>query len=310
MSEAGYIIRNYRPSDFNNFVQLKAEAEKLEPTGRYTSPRAVSKRLGQPNYVPEQDLLIAEIAGKVIGYIDVTPELGIGRVVLDCLVHPEHRRKGIATELFHRARHRAIELGARIVHLNIPQDNVAAKSLLSRLGFELIRRFPELRLELGKVRLLNAGHSVYQCRHLQHDEEDKLTDVQNRSFADTWGYNPSTIERITYRVNQGDCSPEDVILVCEGDKPIGYCWTTINPEENIALGISKGRIYMLGVDPDYRGKGIGKLALLKGLSHLRGKGIEVAELTVDSENRAACALYESVGFKISSTSEWYEKALD
>jgi len=64
------------------------------------------------------------------------------------------------------------------------------------------------------------------------------------------------------------------------------------------------------VDPDYRDSGIGKQALLAGLAHLRSKGIEVAELTVDSQNPAACALYESGGFKISSTSAWYEKTLD
>jgi mycothiol synthase len=310
MSNSPYIIRNFRPDDFSSYVQLNVEAEKLEPTGRCTSPQALSEGLGRPNYLPEQDLFVAGVAGKVIGYIDVRSELGIGRAVLDCLVHPEHRRKGLATQLFHYASRRARELAARVVHVNVPEDNVAAKGLLSKLGFMFVRRFLELRLEFSKVHLPDGEHVALSCRHLQRGEEDKLTEIQNRSFAGTWGYNPNTLEEIGYRLNLIDSSPKDVILICEGDRPIAYCWTAINLGQNAAMGTNKGHIYMLGVDPDYRGKGIGKRALLAGLAHLRSKGMEVAELTVDSENVAGCALYESVGFKISATSAWYEKGLD
>jgi len=308
MSNPSYVIRNFRPDDFGSYVQLSVEAEKLDPTGRCTSPQALSEGLGRPNYLPEQDLFIAELAGKIVGYIDARLELGIGRALLDCLVHPEHRRKGLATELFHHASRRARELGARVAHVNVLEENGAAKNLLSKLGFRLVRRFLHLTLELSEAHLLEEEVALLR-RHLQRGEEDKLTEIQNRSFADTWGYNPNTLEEIVYRLNMIGCSPEDVILIYQGDRPVGYCWTLVNPEAS-AAGTNVGRIYMLGVDPDYRGSGIGERALLAGLAHLKGKGIQVAELTVDSQNAAACALYKSGGFKIASTSAWYEKALD
>jgi len=272
--------------------------------------QALSEGLGRPNYLPEQDLFIAELTGKVIGYIDARAELGIGRALLDCLVHPEHRRKGLATGLFHHASRRARELGARVAHVNVLEDNVAAKALLSKLGFGFVRRFLHLTLELSEVHLPETEQGALSSRHLQAGEEDKLTRIQNRSFAGTWGYNPTDVEETVYRLNLTGRSPEDVILICEGDRPVGYCWTLVDPEASAAAGTNVGRIYMLGVDPDYQGSGIGKQALLAGLAHLKSKGIEVAELTVDSQNPAACALYESGGFKISSTSAWYEKTLD
>jgi len=309
MSKPAYIIRNFRPDDFSSYVELNVDASKLAPTGRPTSPQALSEELGRPGYLPEQDLFMAELAGKAVGYIDVRPEPGIGRAVLDCFVHPEHRRKGLATELFHHASRRARELGARVAHVNVLEENVAAKALLSKLGFRFVRRFLHLTLELSEVHLLQEEQFALLHRHLQRGEEDKLTRIQNRSFAGTWGYNPNTLEEIVYRLNMIGCSPEDVILIFGGDRPVGYCWTLVNPEASTA-GTNVGRIYMLGVDPDYRGSGIGKRALLAGLAHLKGKGIEVAELTVDSQNEAACALYKSGGFQISSTSAWYEKALD
>jgi ribosomal protein S18 acetylase RimI-like enzyme len=64
---------------------------------------------------------------------------------------------------------------------------------------------------------------------------------------------------------------------------------------------------MLGVDPDYRERGIGRIALLAGLNYLKSKGASIAEITVDSENKAARALYDSVGFRRWSGSLWYEK---
>ena len=66
---------------------------------------------------------------------------------------------------------------------------------------------------------------------------------------------------------------------------------------------------MLGVYPDYRGKGIGRRLLLAGLAYLRSKGVKVAVLTVDSENRPACALYHSIGFEVKTSSLWYEKSV-
>lgn len=310
MSNPAYVIRNFRPDDLPSYVQLNVEAEKLEPSGGPVSPQALSEGLGRPNHLPDQDLFVAEAGGRVVGYVDVKAELAIGRAVLDWLVHPEHRRRGLAKELFRRASRRAKELGARVVHANVSDDNVAGKKLLSRLGFGFVRRFLELRVELSGVNLEDAGEVALVSRHLQHGEEAELAEIQNRSFAGTWGYNRNSLEEIVYRLNLTGRSPEDVILICEGDRPIGYCWTAARPSESAATDRRKGEIYMLGVDPDYRGKGVGEQALLAGLAHLKRKGIEVVELTVDSENTAARALYESVGFKVSSTTAWYEKALD
>ena len=67
---------------------------------------------------------------------------------------------------------------------------------------------------------------------------------------------------------------------------------------------------MLGVDPDYRGRGVGRHLLAAGISELARKGVRIIELTVDQENTAACALYRSVGFESWRSSLWYEKKID
>jgi len=310
MSNSSYTIRNYQPADFDGLVRLNIEAEKLEPTGRCISPQGVAETLGRPGYSPEQNLFVVEIAGDIAGYMDVAPELAIGRVILDCWIRPEHRRRGLGTKLLGYAVQRAREVGAKVVHVNVLQDNEVASNVLFRLGFECVRRFLELRLDMTKVRWQDVDQAVLECACLRRGEEDKLTQIQNRSFDGTWGYNPNTVEQITYQTNLSTCSPEDIVLTYDGDEVAGYCWTQIINEGKETAGERKGRIYMLGVDPAYRGRGVGKRMLLAGLAYLKSQGLQVVELTADSENEVALALYRSVGFEVRTGSLWYEKAID
>jgi mycothiol synthase len=307
MNQAITKVRNYQAADFHKYVLLQAEVEKLEPTGRCVSMQFIAKQLKRPNCCPEQDLFIAEVDEGVVGYIDIERELAIGRVVLDCKVHPEHRRRGLATALFNNAISRARELGAKAAHVNIGENSVVAAKMLSGLGFSLVRRFLELRLDIGRVDGFGT-HPAIECRCLRPGEEDKLTELQNCAFVGTWGYNPNTVEQITFRINSSTCSRDDIVLTYERDRAIGCCWTGISCEEGIP-SVIKGRIHMLGVDPDHRRKGIGRELMVAGLTRLKNRGLRIAELTADSENRAARALYESLGFEVQANTLWYQKVI-
>ena len=309
MSKSSYYIRNYQSADFNKYVLLCAEAEKFESRGSCVSPQFVAEQLERPNYCPEQDLFIAGIDEIIVGYMNVTSELAIRRVVLDCWVHPEHRRRGLATKLLGHATNRARELGAKVIHVNVAEDNVIAGRLLSRLGFSPVRRFLELRLNIADIWGLDIGRAATGIRYLQLNEENKLTQLQNCAFADTWGYNPNTVEQIAFQTSLSNFSLHDIMLIHERDKAIGYCWIGTIFERGIHSA-RVGRILMLGVAPDYRGKGIGKKLLLAGITRLKGKGLQVAELTVDSDNKAACALYKSLGFEVQTSTLWYEKTIN
>lgn len=299
---ATYNIRNYRPSDFERYRQLRTEAEGFEPAGQRSPPQTLSERLRRPNYSPEQDLFIVETPGNIVGYLNITPELRLGRVILDCLIHPEHRRQGLASRLLECAMSRAGELGARIAQVNILVDNAAARSTLSRLGFRFVRRFLEMRLDITRLDEGEINRAARQCRNLRPGEEAKLAEIQNCSFAGAWGYNPNTVPDITHQLSLNRCCPEDILLAESRNRVTGYCWTSTVSE-------GKGKILMLGVDPDGRRQGIGKRLLLAGLSRLKSRGGSMAELTVDSRNKAAGALYQSIGFQIQDISLWYQKTV-
>ena len=145
MSTSPYTIRNYRPADFDDYVRLNMEAEETSPGGRCTSPWVLKENLKQPNYTPEKDIFVTEKGDKIIGFVNVSPEQHTGRVILDCVVQPDHRRRSIARKLLGCALERASELGAKLAHVNVREDDKVSCNVLSRLGFRVVRRFLDLR---------------------------------------------------------------------------------------------------------------------------------------------------------------------
>ena len=309
MNGGSYIIRTYSPDDFDKYLQLHVESEQLEPSGRFISAQGLEDNLGRPGFAPQKDLFVAEFNAKLVGYLSVTLEPGIQRALLQGRVHPRHRRKGIATKLFSSSMQRVKASGVKAAQISVLENNTAAKSLLTKLECQLIRNFFEMKLDIHNTRLPAARRDSITSRRLKPVEENLLTEIQNRCFTGTWGFNPNTTEEIACRLNMQGRSPDDVILTFLEDRLAGYCWTLINAEENAISVKNKGLIHMLGVDPDFRNQEIGKAILLNGLEDLKGKDVDIVELTVDSQNPAACSLYESVGFEVYAKTEWYEKAV-
>jgi mycothiol synthase len=263
----------------------------------------------RPGYDVGRTLFFAELGGVIVGYANVLPEYGIGRVIIEHVVDSLYRSEVVFKELFDCSMKRATEMGVKVAQVSIPATDLAQAELLSNLGFKTARRFYELRLDISGADLEAAEQSSMAYRNIKAGEEELLAWIENRCFIGTWGFNPNTAEYIAWELSaRGDC-PDDVILALSECRPVGYCWTESECGRDSTTGRSKGRIYMLGVDPDYRGKSLGKKLLRAGLLHLRNKGRELIDITVDSQNVVAVTLYRSLGFQLHGETVWYEKAV-
>lgn len=100
---------------------------------------AFERFLGEPGF------LVAEIDGRIAGYVvaDVTQQIGraLGHIK-DVAVHPDYRRAGVASTLLSQSLGVLAAHGADTVKLEVRQSNDGAKRLYREFGFEPLRRVP------------------------------------------------------------------------------------------------------------------------------------------------------------------------
>lgn len=88
--------------------------------------------------------------------------------------------------------------------------------------------------------------------------------------------------------------PEGFFLCIDKGLIVGFCWTKIH--NDFVNQEPFGELYVIGVDPERSGQGIGKAVCIEGLIYLRNKGLKSAILYVDEDNEAGIGLYKSLGF--------------
>jgi mycothiol synthase len=123
-------------------------------------------------------------------------------------------------------------------------------------------------------------------------DEDAWLALNARAFAghpDQGSWDRTTLAE---RMAQPWFEPRDLLL-CERDgRLVASCWTKVHRQERPPTG----EIYVIGVDPELQGQGLGRAMTVAGLDHLARQGLTRAMLYVDATNVPAVALYRSLGF--------------
>ena len=96
------------------------------------------------------------------------------------------------------------------------------------------------------------------------------------------------------RMREAWFDPNGFFLCINQGLIVGFCWTKIH--NDFVNQEPFGELYVIGVDPNKGGQGIGKAVCIEGLKYLRDKGLSTAILYVDEDNEAGIGLYKSLGF--------------
>jgi mycothiol synthase len=129
--------------------------------------------------------------------------------------------------------------------------------------------------------------------------------VNNRAFAGHAEQGDWTTETLARRLAEPGFDPDDVLLAWDEDGLAGFVWTKVHPASDRAS--RRGEIYVIGVDPDRQGTGLGRALVLAGLDHLaRRRDCPVGLLYVAASNAAAIGLYRALGFTVTRTDRAYE----
>ncbi|MDO5740267.1 MAG: mycothiol synthase [Ornithinimicrobium sp.] len=219
----------------------------------------------------------------------------------ELVVDPAHRRRGIGGMLLDHVLQRWP--GVRLWSHGDLQD---ARRLYTSRELSVVRELWQMSRplagewsELPDRVVLPDGLAVRPFR-VGHDEEPWLA-LNARAFSDHAEQGRMTASDLRDRQEEPWFDPQGFLVVedpnqVDGDgipRLAAFHWTKV---ETSPHG-STGEVYVVGVDPDYQGRGLGTAVTLLGLRHLRARGVETATLYVDGDNAAAIATYHRLGFE-------------
>jgi mycothiol synthase len=159
------------------------------------------------------------------------------------------------------------------------------------MGYRPVRRLSMMQrvLPTGLLPQLPPGLEV--AGFVVGRDEDAWLRVNNAAFKGHPENGGLTRAELSVRTGLNWFRPEDLRMAWQGEVLVGSCWT-----KRHASGV--GEIYVIGVDPEFQGRGLGRSLTLAGLDHLATTaGCTTAMLYVDDDASGARQLYESLGFQ-------------
>lgn len=208
----------------------------------------------------------------------------------------------------------AVSAGAREITVAAHPTNPAVEAAAHGAGFSVSRHMLQLRRSLpvrsgggddprddmpAPVGTVRAFNPATDCQ--------RWLEVNRRAFA----WHPEqglwTAEDLDARLAESWFDPEGFLVHDGGAGIDAFCWTKVHPPTDADPAL--GEIYVIGVDPDAHGQGLGRHMVVAGLDHLHARGLDTAMLYVESDNVAGRALYDTLGFHTHQNHHWYTRAL-
>jgi mycothiol synthase len=247
-----------------------------------------------------EHLLVRDERGVLVGYaqLDVTLAASVrGELVVD----PAHRRQGIGRTLLAAVPPAPDGTVDAVLHVWAHGDLPVARAFAAATHMPVVRELWQMRLEpLTGGRDASLPPGVTLRTFVPGQDEDEWRRVNSRAFA----YHPEqgrmTSADLRAREQEAWFDPSGFLLAERDGHLLGSVWTKVHPAG--AHGPDPvGEIYVVGVDPDAQGLGLGGALTAAGLNHLADRGLPAAILYTGADNEVAIRTYRRAGFERSAT---------
>jgi len=327
----GYGARGAVIGDLSAIEHLLTACDANEPEPSYRSlfnelRAAIEEGASQPS---GKALVVVGAGGQLVGCASVRlPDYPrpVARARLAGAVHPEHRRRGIGGFLLQWAecaahdlfgtRHETRPRSLRISFGGVRDD---ARRLYQRHEFGIHEVTLQLRRDLGTL-LLPAGQVAESPEGMMPNGSVIPAGVTIATWCPDTQALFYVVHAASHTVGPEDhlATPQEWIddvatdtslrsdlsfVALDGTHPCAYVLSEVVTRE----GRSVGWIWLLGVDPSYRRKGLAAALLTRVLTAFQREGLPEAGLWVDEANTAARTLYDRLGFRVRSHLTTYAK---
>jgi mycothiol synthase len=301
-------VRPYRAADLSAALEVINAAAQADHTRRITE--AVFRRAwAGPTYYDRAAVAFAD-TDRPAGFIWWDRDQSQSWR-LEGWVHPACRRRGVGTALLIAAESAARAQEALPITLTgrVYSDIPGGETLFRQRGYSEVRRFYLMSLSLAGRRFMpvEAAPPGVTLRTFQEQDLAALVEADNAIFAGHWGSHARTVQ--AWRREMQESRPYDPslwLLAWENDRVVGECLCHQSRE----AGPTDAWISILGVQADWRGRGLGRTLLVQGLHLLQRAGFTSASLHVDAENAPALSLYGSVGMEIARTRVHFARQIE
>jgi mycothiol synthase len=237
------------------------------------------------------DVVVALEGDLVCGYVSPRYE--------DLTVHPEFRRRGHGRRLFAAGLDLAARTGLAEFQLYVPHDG-PGRAFAEAMGMAYRSSLWRLDLPPTTAVLRPAFPPDVLVRPIGGWLPlAALVDLVNACFVDHPSPISWTLGQIELAHSQPDFDPSSVLLVSPLGRPdvaVAFARTALGPaEEDDTRPV--GEIRLLGVLPEWRGRGLGRELLRWGVARLRTAGAGRIQLSVEAQNERALGLYHRAGFE-------------
>jgi mycothiol synthase len=245
--------------------------------------------------------------GELVGYahLDLKGDAA-GRPVAELYVDPSARRRGIGSALLDKVIKKS---GPGPLRAWSHGDHPGAARIAERFGFDRVRELLKMGLNFeapdGPRLPVPAWPPGIRLRTFVpgQDEPDVVT-VNRRAFDWHPEQGALTVEDLAATEDEAWFDPDGFFLAVDPeDRLLGFHWTKVHNEQPPV-----GEVYVVGVDPDAQGGGLGRALTLAGLHHLHRGGLSRVVLYVEADNLPAVAVYTHLGFTTIETDVQYELA--
>jgi mycothiol synthase len=214
---------------------------------------------------------------------------------LELVVDPAHDGDlgDLGRELLGRALDTVREAGGGHVHWWVVDPTATHEALAAELGLHPGRQLHQMRRPLPVGLAYDLTTRPFEVGR----DEPAWLEVNNRAFhwhPEQGGWDLATLAA---RERKPWFDPAGFLLHERDGRLAGFCWTKIHDQHDPVLG----EIYVIAVDPDFHGLGLGRALTLAGLDHLARRDVTVGMLYVEADNTAALRLYEQLGFTVHHT---------